>query len=385
MSFRRVVFWSHLVVGVAAGLVVLMMSVTGVLLTYELQIARWAATPVLPASQSTAPLGADRLAALALAETGGRATALRYTNDPATPVEATWGRSDGIFLDPASGAVLAEGGARTEAFFGSVMQLHRWLVPLFGRETGAAVTGAANLGFLFLLVSGIYLWWPKSWKWRIVRNNMLFRRSLPNAKARDFNWHHVFGFWALAPLFLIVLSGVVISYPWASRLVFAAYGEAAPAGHGRPGGPQGDGVQSLTLAENGVGLQYVFDAAAAHTPDWNRISLALPTGGSESVDVTVDTGTGRQPTRETTLTYAQSDGSLLKETGIADRSPAMRARMWFRFVHTGEIYGLAGQTIAGLASLAAVFMVYTGLALSYRRLIRPLFRKPPTAKRRPAE
>ena len=40
--FRKTIFWTHLVCGVAAGLVVLMMSVTGVLLTYERQMLAWA-------------------------------------------------------------------------------------------------------------------------------------------------------------------------------------------------------------------------------------------------------------------------------------------------------------------------------------------------------
>ncbi len=62
-------------------------------------------------------------------------------------------------------------------------------------------------------------------------------------------------------------------------------------------------------------------------------------------------------------------------TGIDDQTPATRARIWMRFVHTGEVYGLIGQTLAGLASLAAALSVYTGLALSYRRLILPPFRR----------
>ncbi|CAN5799823.1 hypothetical protein BH23GEM5_BH23GEM5_06000 [soil metagenome] len=40
--FRTVLFWCHLSVGVLAGVVVLVMSVTGVLLTYQRQITAWA-------------------------------------------------------------------------------------------------------------------------------------------------------------------------------------------------------------------------------------------------------------------------------------------------------------------------------------------------------
>jgi uncharacterized iron-regulated membrane protein len=38
-----------------------------------------------------------------------------------------------------------------------------------------------------------------------------------------------------------------------------------------------------------------------------------------------------------------------------------------RFAHTGEVLGIAGQTIAGLVSAGAVVMVWTGLALTWRR------------------
>ena len=41
---RRVIFWCHLVAGVCAGVVILIMSVTGVLLAYERQVTRWADT-----------------------------------------------------------------------------------------------------------------------------------------------------------------------------------------------------------------------------------------------------------------------------------------------------------------------------------------------------
>jgi|GEM_PF-2469048 len=38
---RKGLFWLHLIAGVAAGVVILVMSVTGVLLTYERQILAW--------------------------------------------------------------------------------------------------------------------------------------------------------------------------------------------------------------------------------------------------------------------------------------------------------------------------------------------------------
>jgi hypothetical protein len=42
MTLRRTIFWIHLCVGVTGAVVVLMMSVTGVILTYEMQLNEWA-------------------------------------------------------------------------------------------------------------------------------------------------------------------------------------------------------------------------------------------------------------------------------------------------------------------------------------------------------
>ena len=48
---------------------------------------------------------------------------------------------------------------------------------------------------------------------------MWFRGGLAG-RARDWNWHNVIGFWCATPLFLIVLTGVVMSYPWANDLLW---------------------------------------------------------------------------------------------------------------------------------------------------------------------
>jgi uncharacterized iron-regulated membrane protein len=38
-----------------------------------------------------------------------------------------------------------------------------------------------------------------------------------------------------------------------------------------------------------------------------------------------------------------------------------------RFAHTGEVLGLFGQTIAGIATAGSVVLVWTGIALALRR------------------
>ena len=88
---------------------------------------------------------------------------------------------------------------------------HRW-VALEGvnRSTGKAITGAANLGFLFIVLSGMYLWLPRVWTRLQFTQVLWFRRGLP-AKARDFTWHNVVGIWSAVPLAIVVAGAVPIS------------------------------------------------------------------------------------------------------------------------------------------------------------------------------
>ena len=63
MTARRVLFWTHLAAGSLAGIVILIMSVTGVLLAYERQITNWANRDYrsAPGAASQARLSMDEL------------------------------------------------------------------------------------------------------------------------------------------------------------------------------------------------------------------------------------------------------------------------------------------------------------------------------------
>jgi uncharacterized iron-regulated membrane protein len=381
--FRRIVFWSHLAVGVATGLVVLLMAATGVLLTYERQITSWAVNRAIAAPG--APLTAEALVAAAAANGARPGYSVIFPADPQAAVTVSAGRRSSFLLDPRTGTPVGDAAPGVKAFFDTVTALHRWLA-LTGddRDTGRAITGAANLAFLLILVSGAVLWWPRAWRWRIVKNNLLFRRGLPSAKARDYNWHHVLGVWSALPLAALVVSGVVISYPWASALVFTAYGEAPAAGQGHGAGSgqgrgQGAGqtdhaapAAAPALVGTPVSSDALLAAARAAVPGASTVALRLPQPGATVVEALADTGNGVQPDRQVTLTLSRTDAAVLARREGSDASSGQRARMFLRFLHTGEVYGIVGQTVAGLASAAACVLVWTGLALAWRRLVQPL-------------
>jgi uncharacterized iron-regulated membrane protein len=229
MGLRRVLFWMHLTAGVTAGLVILVMSLTGVLLTYERQLTEWAddVPVVTPPPEGGTPFGLEALAERARAARATWPDAITVRAEPNAPVAFGVGR-EALFLDPYSGAVLGEGSSRARSFFRTVTDWHRWLGQSGdARSLARAVTGAANVVFLFIVLSGIYLWWPKSLRLQHLRPITAFQGDLAG-KARDFNWHNVFGFWSALPLAFVVASGVVMSYPWANDLVYRLAGSEPP-------------------------------------------------------------------------------------------------------------------------------------------------------------
>ena len=103
--------------------------------------------------------------------------------------------------------------------------------------------------------------------------------------------------------------------------------------------------------------------------NWKTLSFSLPALGAQNVTFTLDEGNGGEPQKRHTVTLNRVSGAAAF-VHFTDQSPGVRARRWVRFLHTGEALGMAGQTLAGLASAAAVLLVWTGLSLALRRFTR---------------
>jgi uncharacterized iron-regulated membrane protein len=375
--FRKVLFWSHLVAGVACGLVILMMSVTGVLLTYEHQLIARAEQPMrhVPAAADPAPLPLEDL----LRQFAGNDPAVApievfLASDPRAPM-VVWAGDESHYVDRYNGTILTDSAAGVRSFFDTIVGWHRWFdADESGRELARAVTGASNLAFLFLLLSGIYLWLPPVFRRTAFRVRVFFNPRTDNAKARDYNWHHVFGFWSVLPLIVIVASALVFSYGWANDLLYRAVGDTPPAER-RPPPMSEMEVGPDTPSIETTGLDAYVQAAAIAAPGWTSLTFVLPGPGARQVDVTVDYGTGRQPQKRETLRLDIATAAIAAREPFASLPAGRKARSWVRFLHTGEALGLLGQTVAGLVSLTSVLMVWTGLALAWRRLVSPVLRR----------
>jgi uncharacterized iron-regulated membrane protein len=188
------------------------------------------------------------------------------------------------------------------------------------------------------------------------------------------------------PLFFVVLGATVISFPWASNLAYRIAGSEPPAagakgeigkggekkdrkgkgGEGKGGGTAG--LAALPPADlNLSGLDGAWQKAIQLPRSWKTVTLRLPASDRAPWTFTIDEGSAGQPQHRTTLTVNRQSGEVMRTETYASLDSGRRFRTWLRFVHTGEYYGIVGQTIAGIASAAGAVLVYTGLALAWRR------------------
>lgn len=392
MNVRKILFWCHLTVGSIAGVVILTMCVTGVLLAFERQIISFAERDFrVHASAGTRRLPLESLLDRAHAAVPDTPTSIAWKSDPAAPIEFAVNRNRSLLLNPYSGAILGEGARHTRAFCHSVEELHRWLaVSQENRAIGRAITGACNLGFLFLILSGPFLWLPRAWSRAAVRAGTRLKFSL-KGKARDFNWHNAIGIWTCVPLAAIVLCAVVMSYPWVNNLVYKMTGNPPPPPNAQPqaaANSQQNGQRTRNRdasassssgrsepASPWTGLDAASLLAETRVPDWRTITVRLGSPTEPNVSFSIDSGNGGRPDKRSQLTLNRKTGAEVRWEPFSSYNSGRQLRAWIRFTHTGEAGGLLGQSIAFIAATGGALLVWTGLSLAIRRLVASLSRR----------
>lgn len=372
-SFRKVLFWLHLISGVIAGIVIFIMCVTGAALSFEKNITefferdmRYVSAP----SENAAKLPlSEILNRVKTAKPEAKPSAVALPNERNAAWQIALGREGQIFVNPYTGEITGEGAKRARGFFRLMTDLHRWIaLSGDGRPIGKAITGACNLAFLFLAISGIYIWFPRRWSWKHFRAAMIFRWKV-KGKARDFNWHTTLGFWSSLVLIILTLTATVISYQWAGNLLYTLTGNEVPQqqqqGGAPPNAPGQQSEQPFVVPEN---LDAVWTKAQTQSPTWKSISLRLPFAKDAAV-FTIDEGIYWNIFGRSTLTVDAKTAEISKWESYGEQNSARQLRSWFRFTHTGETGGFVGQFIGFLACLGGAVLTYTGFALAWRRFL----------------
>ena len=353
----------HLTAGLIAGVIIFIMCVTGALLAFERQVIEYSENDVRYVEvQDVAKLTPQQVIdKLRETRPDAKPTAMAITNEPGAAWLFNLGRDGQVYLDPYTGAITGEGNKSVRGLMSELRNWHRYVaLSGEGRPVGKAITGAANLLFLFLAISGIYIWMPRQLRWGSIKPVIWFRRGL-TGKPRNFNWHNTIGFWTSLFLIVFTLTATVISYQWASNLLYTLTGNEAPA----PQQPASGGNQEKAY-EFPADVSAAWTSAEHQASTWRSISLRLPIEKNAAV-FTLDEGIYWNIFGRSTLTTDAGTGVITKWEPYGQQNSARQLRSWFRFTHTGETGGIIGQVIGLIACVGGAFLVWTGFSLALRR------------------
>lgn len=370
--------------GVLAGVVILIMSFTGVCLAFESQLVNFAEKA---AREISAPApDAKRLSYNALWENAGKAsvgaapTGLFIRSETNASVLVNFGREEVLYVHPYTGEILGHG-SKIRGFMQQMENWHRWVGAKDAhRPVGLAVAAACNVVFLLLAISGLYLWWPRNWSWRALLPSVWFVGGL-SGKARDWNWHNTIGLWCSPVLILLTLTAVIMSYQWANNLLYRLSGNPPPppqterfgSNHRREKPHHSDADDDELEPMN---IDALVAKAQQQMPDWSTLTLRLPQRPGAPATVSIQRASAPSFYRSQ-LTLNSSTAEVVKWEPFAEQNSGRKLRTWTRFLHTGEAGGVMGEAIAAVASAGGVVLVCTGLAMTGRRFFG---KKAPTTK-----
>lgn len=220
---RRALFQVHLWTGLAIGLYVVVLSLTGSVLVYRNEIDRYLATPHAVFDERATPMTAEQIQAAAeRAHPGwtvsavnegryqvrtGRGGVRRMPDPTASVVLERAGETRYRLFDPYTGADLGDNTTRGQLFVLWLVQLHDEL--LLDRPDGPWWNGFFSLVFTVIVVTGAVVWWPGAARWK---RSMTVKLS---AGWRRINWdlHSALGFWLFAFMLMWGISGWYLGMP----------------------------------------------------------------------------------------------------------------------------------------------------------------------------
>jgi uncharacterized iron-regulated membrane protein len=166
------------------------------------------------------------------------------------------------------------------------------------------------------------------------------------------------------PLATIALTGVIMAFSWANALLYRAAGTPPPAERGEvePKRPK-----PLPVAKFPA-LDLAIQKALIQDNKWKSLLMRLPSEKDKNVTFTLDEGDGGRPQQRAQLVIARKDGSIVRWEPFSANTRGRQWRLYARFLHTGEIFGVTGRFIAALATLSVLVLVWTGFSLALRRL-----------------
>lgn len=294
-------------------------------------------------------------------------------------------RRASIYIDQYTGQI--KGMPKRAAFFSTMFRMHRWMLGSMKRGGGISwgkmIVGISTLLFVFVLISGIIIWWPRTAK--ALKNSLKISASKGWGRFW-YDLHVAGGMYALVFLLAMALTGLTWSFEWYRNGFYTVLGIEAPkaGGHGAPqqsnghrmkpqnaGSPEHrheDGVRGGEHKEGRFHSPYgrwekVYEKLVIDNPNYKQISIQ-----KESANVSFKTLGNQRASNK--YEFNPRSGEITKVSLYKDADKSSKVRGWIYSVHVGSWGGLFTRILAFLAALIGASLPLTGYFLWIKRLCR---------------
>lgn len=349
----------HLYLGLAAGLVIMITCFTGAALVFEkeLQAVIYPERYTVTAQAKAKPID-SLVTALQAAVPGASVTGVKVYNDPTRTVELSFSeagkdQSTQAFMNPYSGELISLYSYRN-TFFYTMFALHRWLL---AGDTGKLIVGISTSIFLFILMTGIVLWWPENKK--KLKQRLKFKWGA-GWKRLNHDYHIVVGFYTAIFLFAFAFTGLAWSFKWFNDGIYWVTGTE----NKRPDPP----TSTYTIEAKSISFDAALTSIRSEVPTAKNYSITSPKDSASAIAITVMPENPVHEKASDQYFLDQYTGQPIGAFLYADRNLGQRVRSLFYPIHVGSIAGWPGRIIAFLACAAGVFFPVSGVILWLNRL-----------------
>ena len=353
----RAIFQVHLWGGLALGLYVFFIGLTGSVLVFHEEILHsMAPRPRVAVTEVTPNLEQIR-AGIQAGNPSWYPWSLEAPWEPGEP----WGSyllksgSGGkmVFAD-AEGHVVGEINNQG-TWLELCEQFHSFLLLPKGR----LYNGIAGLVLVALALSGLYLWWPARGQWNTAFR--IVRRS--NWKGWVYDLHRVGGVLMLGFIVLSGVTGGYFTWPAVYKYIAASLLPSKPIQKAKP-----------VLTE---GMRLPVDQLVASAqlalPGTKLVRVLVPNGSKQAVTVVLAHGITKDDRSRNTsqLTMHPYSGELLAIDDYRQRRAGDHLVSWLGPLHTGHFGGFWVKVVWALAGLSLPAMFITGFLIWCNRVLAP--------------
>ena len=337
---------AHLYLGLAAGLVLTIVGLSGSVLVFHDEIDALLTPELHRVEVRDTRASLDRVVAAVRAHRSDvEPSFIRLPREPGQSVEVWTDGEAGprVYVDPYDARVL---GARMpeETLTGWLFVLH---VELFAGEFGHWIIGASGFLLLLLAASGLILWWPRTGQWRralTVRMRGSWRRI-------NYELHGTSGAWMSAGLVVVALTGASLVFHDAFSSALHALTASEP--------PPAPPASSVRPGMSDASLETALRNAEAALPGGHATWIYLPTEPAAALAVRKQMPGEWHPNGRSYIYLDRHTGSVLAA------HDAMRAQLGTRLydvlypLHIGR-FGLWSKLLYALLGVAPLLLSLGG-------------------------